>query len=351
MVSRSTFSEASKGRIPLSAPASWLRWSQRKSVGRDVDSEVDTIVVELSVIVPAFNEEQTIEPFLKALRVVLKETVSSFEILMVDDGSRDATWSILCTLGPLYPELRALRLSRNFGKDAAVCAGVQEAQGRLCLIMDGDFEHPIELIPTMLQAYHSSGANVVNAVKTRASSERWTSKAVAKHFYRLFYLLSGQDLGGHTDFKLFDQKVRQSWLELRERSIFFRGMVAWMGYEQVSVHFNVPDVEGRSSRWTRPRLVALAVKSLTSFSSAPLQVVTLLGLVTFVFACFLGAHTFYTWWSGQAVEGFSTVILLQLIQGSVTMFALGIMGLYLARISEEVKSRPRYLVSERIEKP
>jgi glycosyltransferase involved in cell wall biosynthesis len=308
-------------------------------------------VPELSVIVPAFNEQAHIADFLGQLDQALQQiTEDSYEILVVDDGSRDATWSVLGSLqGPL-PNLRAFRLSRNFGKDAALCAGIQEARGRLCLIMDGDFEHPISVIPAMLEAQRKSGANVVDALKTRAHNEPWFSRTSARMFYRLFHWLSGYDLGGHTDFKLFDASVRLAWLELQERNVFFRGIFAWMGFQHETVHFTVPSIEDRRTRWTRVGLLRLALKSITSFSTAPLQVVSFLGLLTFLLTCGLGAIALYHWLTGVAVEGFTTVILLQLLQGSITMGALGVIGLYLARISEEVKARPRYLVSERLER-
>lgn len=306
--------------------------------------------IELSVVVPVYNEEVSVASFLERLQEVLRSEITTFEVVVVDDGSRDSTWSVLCSLKPLYPRLRAFRLSRNFGKDAALSAGVSKASGRLCAIMDGDFEHPPELLVEMLQAYRKSDANVVDAVKTRAAGESAGNRFFAQLFYRIFRAISGYDLEGHTDFKLFDARVREAWLELREREIFFRGMMAWLGFRHEQVHFTVPDIEGRQTRWTRPRLFALAIKSFTSFSSLPLQGVTILGVVNLLFAVLLGLQTLYTWWRGGAVEGFTTVILLQLIQGSTTMIALGIVGFYLSGVLREVKARPRFVISEQLDR-
>lgn len=300
----------------------------------------------LSIIIPAYNEATTISDFLSAVKETVAPLVEQFELIVIDDGSRDATWDTLRSLRPSFSELRCLRLSRNFGKDAAMSAGIELAQGRLCLIMDGDFEHPPALIPQMLQAYQTSDANVVNAVKTRARKEKFTDKLFAIQFYRLFRSLSGYDLAGHTDFKLFDQSAREAWLRFQERGVFFRGLMAWIGFRQIEVPFTVPDILDRSSRWSKPRLFSLALKSLTSFSALPLQLVTGLGLINLAFAVPLGIQTLYRWWTGNAVEGFTTIILLQLIQGSITMIAIGILGLYLARVSEEVKRRPRFLIEE-----
>ncbi len=301
---------------------------------------------DLSLIIPAYNEAATISDFLLIVSQILRPIVEHFEIIVVDDGSRDATWTILRSSRSSLEELRCYRLSRNFGKDAAMSAGIEMARGRLCLVMDGDFEHPPEMIPKMLEAYQTTDANVVNAVKTRARTEKCSDRFLANQFYRLFRWLSGYDLAGHTDFKLFDQSAREAWLRLQERNIFFRGLIAWIGYKQTDVPFTVPDVPNRNSRWSRPKLMALALNSLTSFSALPLQIVTGLGLLNLAFAIPLAIQTLHRWWIGKAVEGFTTTILLQLIQGSITMLALGILGLYLARVSEEVKRRPRFFISD-----
>lgn len=301
---------------------------------------------DLSLVVPVYNESATLTDFLTVVSQIVKPLVERFEIVVIDDGSVDATWSILRGARSDMPQLRCYRLSRNFGKDAAMSAGIELARGRLCLVMDGDFEHPPQLIKDMLKAYQTSGANVVNAVKTRARTEKYSDRFLAHQFYRLFRWLSGYDLAGHTDFKLFDQSARQAWLRFQERGVFFRGLMAWVGYKQTDVPFTVPDLPSRSTRWSRPKLIALALKSLTSFSALPLQIVTALGLLNLLFAVPLGLQTLYQWWSGKAVEGFTTIICLQLFQSSITMLALGMLGLYLARVSEEVKRRPRFLISE-----
>lgn len=305
-------------------------------------------MLELSVVVPVLNEEASIIRFLEQLEETLREVVSSFEVIIVDDGSRDKTWPLLAEAVKTRSHLRLFRLSRNFGKDAAVSAGIAEATGQACLIMDGDFEHPLELIPQMWECFTSTNVNVVDAVKTRAPSEGWLSRLSAYTFYRLFKILAGYDLGGHTDYKLFDQKVRLAWLDLREKNIFFRGMLEWLGFQHAQVAFTVPLVAGRRSRWSRSRLFGLALKSITSFSSLPLQLVTLASVVGMAVAALLSVQTIYRWAAGQSVEGFTTVILLQLFQGSVTTGALGILGTYIARISEEVKARPRYFVLEHL---
>ncbi len=304
--------------------------------------------VFLSIIVPVFQEERTIEEFFYSVKRALRDEEERYELIFVDDGSLDRTWEVLQKLQQESTDVRALRFSRNFGKEAAIAAGIKSAVGQLCLVMDGDHEHPPELIPALIQKWRETGANVVEGVKQRAAGEGRLSRYSARLFYRVFRTFSGMDLGGETDFKLFDQEVRHAWLQLQERNPFFRGLIAWLGYRHEKVPFQVPTIEGRQTRWRRTALVQLAVKSITSFSTAPLQLVTSVGVLFFFMAVVIALQTLWNWYTGIAVEGFSTVILLQLINGSATMFGMGMIGLYLARISEEVKSRPRYLVSEQL---
>lgn len=302
----------------------------------------------LSVVIPVYCEENGLAPLLDRLEPALAGCDLSYEVLFVDDGSSDGTWARLEELRVSRPWLAGLRLSRNFGKEAALSAGIEAARGALVLVMDADLQHPPEIVPLLVERWRATGANVVEGVKQRARNEPWISRASARGFYRLFFWLTGFDLGGHTDFKLFDQDVREAWLRLGERTLFFRGLMAWLGFRRERVPFTIPDVPGRHSRWSVWGLTSLAIRAFTSFSALPLQLVTVAGCLFFLFALGLGLQTLYRWWNGAALEGFATVILLQLIIGSATLLGLGLVGAYLARIYEEVKARPRYLISQRL---
>src|SRR5690606_8090603 len=258
----------------------------------------------------------------------------------------DGTWDALRSAAAADPRLVAVRLSRNFGKEAALSAGLLAARGAAVVVMDGDFQHPPELIPEMVRLWSEAGAEVVEAVKERHESESVLGRWRAQAFYVLLNRLSGYDLRGASDYKLLDRRVVEAWRGMGERTLFFRGMITWLGFRHASVRFSVPPRYGGRSKWTLVGLARLAANAVTAFSSFPLQIVTLLGLLFMGFSLVLGVQTFYQKVSGHAVDGFTTVILLLLIIGSLLMISLGVIGTYIARIFEEVKGRPRYVVSE-----
>jgi glycosyltransferase involved in cell wall biosynthesis len=231
----------------------------------------------------------------------------------------------------------------------ALCAGLERARGDAVIVMDGDGQHPPSLLPDVLHLWQTTGVDIVEAVKTKRGPESLSGKLSALLFYIILNKLSGFDLKGASDFKLMNRKAVNAWLEMHERNVFFRGMTVWMGFTTVRLPFAVAPRSAGKSSWSYLKRLRLAVTGLTAFSSFPLQLVTLAGAVFFVFAVLLGAQTLYLKLAGRAVSGFATVILLELIIGSALMISLGIVGEYLARIYEEVKGRPRYVVTESIE--
>jgi glycosyltransferase involved in cell wall biosynthesis len=270
----------------------------------------------------------------------------SFEIIAVDDGSPDDTWERLAAEARRRPYLRAVRLSRNFGKEHALSAGLEASRGEVVLVMDGDLQHPPSLIPEMVARWREGGCDVVEAVKQRRGIESWRSRLCAGAFYGLLKVLSGFDLRGASDFKLLDRRVVDAWRQMPEHSLFFRGMVAWLGFRRARIAFDVPKRVGGTSRWSLFALARLATGAITAFSSSLLQLVTLFGLLFLAFAFFLAVQTFLMWLRGHAVTGFATVILLLLMIGSLLMISLGLIGLYVARIYDEVKGRPRFVVAD-----
>src|SRR6266566_776957 len=312
----------------------------------DSDSPTTPFV---SVVIPLYNEGSHVSALLSDLKTALEETGCRFDVILVDDGSPDDTWETIRDEAQTFPTLRAVRLSRNFGKELALCAGLERARGDAVIVMDGDGQHPPSLVPVMVEKWQSSGADIVQAVKVRRGRESLTSKLGALFFYTILNKLSGFELKGASDFKLMDRKVIDTWLAMRERNVFFRGMTAWMGFSTVQVPFAVAARRTGKSGWSYLRCWKLALIGITTFSSLPLHLVTFTGLIFFLFAIGLGIQTLYLKLTGRALTGFATVILLELIIGSLLMISLGIIGEYLARIYEEVKGRPRYIVSESIE--
>jgi polyisoprenyl-phosphate glycosyltransferase len=303
----------------------------------------------VSVVIPLYKEGSHLGAFLSDLKSALDQTRHPFEIVLVDDGSPDDTWERIKDEARTLPNLRALRLSRNFGKELALCAGLERARGDAVVVMDGDGQHPPSLLPLMIEKWQTSGADIVQAVKIKRGRESLAGKLGALLFYLILNKLSGFELKGASDYKLMNRKAVNAWLAMRERNVFFRGMTAWMGFSTVRIPFEVAARRAGKSGWSYFKRWKLALVGITTFSSFPLHLVTFAGVIFFLFAVGLGIQTLYLKLAGRAFTGFATVILLELIIGSLLMISLGIIGEYLARIYEEVKGRPRYLVTEAIE--
>lgn len=295
----------------------------------------------LSLVIPLYNEGAHLHQVIDRVVPMLEICEPDHELLLVDDGSPDNTWSAICKHTDSNPRIHGLRLSRNFGKEAALAAGLEQARGHVVIIMDGDLQHPPELIPKMLELHRRDGVPIVEAYKKESSLP-----LVSHLYYRLLAGLSGRDLNGATDFKLLSRKAVDAWKALGERNIFFRGMASWLGFERARLEFTVPERVGGASRWSLFQLIRLAVTGVTSFSSLPLQITTGIGVLFLIFSFVVGGQTLYMKFFGDGVDGFTTVILLILITGSCILISLGVIGLYLARIYEEVKARPRYLLAE-----
>jgi polyisoprenyl-phosphate glycosyltransferase len=304
----------------------------------------------LSIVIPLYQESSSIENTVIRIKTVLQSLNESFEFILIDDGSSDSTWSKIGGLSEQILTIRAIRLSRNFGKESALSAGLEMARGNAVIVMDGDLQHPPELIPEMVRIWRGSDADVVEAIKENRSSESTTNRIGAIIFYAILNRLSAYDLKGATDYKLMDRRVVDAWLTLREQSLFFRGMSAWLGFKHVQIPFEVPNRVDGKSKWSIFQLIKLAVTAVTAFSSFPLHFITLAGVGFFVFAIVLSVQTILYKILGKAVSGFTTVILLLLIIGSALMMGLGIIGEYIARIYEEVKRRPRYIIAEKIDR-
>lgn len=305
----------------------------------------------LSLVIPVYREGSHLNVVIREIIAVLEKNISreSYEIILIDDGSPDNTWDVIREISPEFSMLRGVRLSRNFGKECALCAGLEMAKGEAVIVMDGDLQHPPDLIPEMVRLWQKSNIDIVEAVKVTRGKESFIGKIGAELFYTILNYLSGYNLRGASDYKLLDRKVVNAWLKMGERNLFFRGMTAWLGFQRVTIPFEVPSRIGGKSGWSTLKLVKLAITGLTAFSSLPLHLITFSGCFFLIIAVILGAQAFILKFTGRAVDGFTTVIILLLIIGSLLMISLGIIGLYIARIYEEVKRRPRFIISEIIE--
>ena len=302
----------------------------------------------ISVILPCYREAEHIGEVLQEIRETLSESNVDFELILIDDGSPDDTWNVLSGLADNFPMMRAVRLSRNFGKELALCAGLEMAAGDAVIVMDADRQHPPSLLPEMIRTWRECGVDIVEATKIDRGKETLFSKAAARLFYFLWNKLSGFEMRGASDYKLLNRRAIDAYLQMDERNVFFRGMTAWLGFTRAQIPFKVAmRVKGQSS-WSVLRRLRLAVNGISGFSSLPLHLVTLTGIAFLVFSVIFGVYTLVLQLSGHSVSGFATVILLLLVIGSLLMISLGIIGVYLAHIYEEIKNRPRYVIAQSI---
>lgn len=305
----------------------------------------------LSIVIPVYNESSMLQSCVKEVSLVLDSMDCDVEYILVDDGSTDSTWDIVARLidaSWLNGMLRGVRFSRNFGKEAAILAGLRLADGDAVVVMDADLQHPPALIPDMLSLWHSGDVDVVEAVKAERQSESVFRGLGARIYYQLFSLASGMSIRNATDFKLLDRRVVEHYGRLPEVGRYFRGLTSWFGFRSIAIDFIPPDRYQGKSAWNFRSLISLARGSIISFSSLPLRFVTWIGAIGLLFSMLMSIQTLWVKFSGLAEDGFPTVILLILGMGSMILLALGLIGEYVAEIYNEVKRRPSYIVSELI---
>ncbi|WP_237133059.1 glycosyltransferase family 2 protein [Pseudohongiella sp. O18] len=302
---------------------------------------------QVVIIIPALNEAANIVANLKTIQGHLASVADvSFDLMVVDDGSTDDTAALVRNLAESEPQVKLLSLSRHFGKESAITAGLRAARDYdAAIVMDSDLQHPPKMIPDMI-AHWQQGASVVEAVKESRGNETRMRGTLVKLYYALFNYLTRLSISGDTDFKLLDQSVVQAYCSLPEHGRFFRGLIKWMNFPSVQLSFDVPESTRKRSAWGNGALFRYAIASITSFTAFPLQIVTLLGGMTFLLSLVIGGMALADKLAGRAVDGFTTVILLILLIGSVLMFSVGLIGIYIGRIYDEVKRRPNYLVDQ-----
>jgi glycosyltransferase involved in cell wall biosynthesis len=302
----------------------------------------------ISAVIPAYNESQGITEAIKKIAGILSACESAWEIIIVDDGSNDQTYQKICQLSEAEPRIKGIALSRNFGKEAAMLAGLEYAKGEAVIILDADLQHPPGFIPEMIDKWRS-GAQIVHAVKLSRQEDSLVKKASAYCINQLISSLGGINVKNSSDFKLLDKEIVEIIVHrLPERERFFRGLTSWLGFSEAYIYFDVASRQGDESKWSFWSLLELSITALTSFTSLPLRIVTFLGFVTLILGFFVAGDTIMSSMKGQAVSGFATIIICLLLIGSFIMISLGIIGEYIAKIYEEVKARPHYLIKARV---
>ncbi len=298
----------------------------------------------LSVILPSYNEEKMIAKATERMAEILQPEKIDYELLFIDDGSRDNTWAQINEAAGKDSHVVGVHFSRNFGKEAAMFAGLEQAKGDCCVVIDCDLQHPPEKIVEMYRLWEQ-GYEVVEGIKEDRGEESGLHKFAANSFYGLISKATGMDMSSSSDFKLLDRKVVDTLNSLPERNVFFRALSFWVGYKKTSVSYCVQERTEGVSKWSTKSLIKYALTNISSFSSAPLHIVTVLGFIMLAVAFVLGIIALAQKISGVALGGFTTVILLLLFSASVIMISLGIIGYYIARIYDEIKGRPRYIIS------
>ncbi len=303
----------------------------------------------ITIVVPLYNEEAVVEYFAAKLIAVLDAVDYRYEIIFVNDGSADATLEQVRRLCRDYSTIKLLSLSRNFGHQSALLAGLRYARGDCAITLDGDLQHPPELIPSLI-AHWKQGAKVVATRRLDAVSSPLAKRLSSQWFYRLFRLVSGMSLEpGMADFRLLDRAVLDTLQDVNERALFLRGMLQWVGFRRAVVEYRAADRAAGVSKFTPRKMLTLALDGITAFSVTPLRIATVLGFVFSLLSfAYLTYALFIHLFTEHAVEGWTSVIGSVLFLGGVQLICLGIIGEYIGKIFQEVKQRPHFVVEETI---
>lgn len=299
----------------------------------------------VSVIIPAYNEEALIEKTAASIGGILRNADIAYEILFVDDGSKDRTWDVISSISSEGSAVRGIHFSRNFGKEAAIMAGLTESSGDCCVVIDCDLQHPPEKIVEMYRLWEQ-GFEVVEGKKSSRGTEGKLHALAAKAFYSVISAAAGFDMANASDFKLLDRKAVNTLINMKEKNSFFRAFSSWIGFKTASIEFDVREREAGESKWSTLSLIRYAIRNISSFSTVPMQIVTALGVVMLLVSIVLGTIALVQKFSGQSLEGFTTVIIIILFSSSIIIISLGIIGYYIARIYEGIKNRPRYIIAD-----
>jgi dolichol-phosphate mannosyltransferase len=303
----------------------------------------------LSIVVPCYNEEACLDVLHRRVSDAARCAVGDdYELVLVDDGSRDRTWEIMRGFSESDPRVSALRLSRNHGHQLALSAGLDLCRGDLILIIDADMQDPPELIEPMMARLHEEDADVVYAVRTQRNGETLVKRMMARVFYKLLsHASDGTPIPLDTgDFRLMTRRALDVLRAMPEQSRFIRGMVAWIGFRQVAFAYERDERFAGETKYPLGKMLRLAWDALTGFSSAPLRLASYAGMLLSLASIVLIVYSLKGWFEGRTIEGWTSLMVVVLVMGSVQMFVLGVMGEYIGRLYSQSKNRPLYIVGE-----
>lgn len=301
----------------------------------------------LSVIIPVYNEEKMIPKTASVISSILETAHIDYELLFINDGSKDMSWAVIAQECEKNVRIKGICFSRNFGKEAAMFAGLECAVGDCAVIIDCDLQHPPEKIVEMYRLWEE-GYEVVEGVKSDRGRESFLHRFCARLFYKIISRITKIDMENASDFKLMDRKVIDVLNAMPERNVFFRALSSWVGFKSTQISFEVREREEGVSKWSAWSLVKYAFSNIVSFSAAPMQIVTVMGVGFFILAVVLGIQSLVYKFIGKALAGFTTVIIIELLLGSIMMISMGIIGYYISKMYEELKGRPRYIIVQKL---
>jgi len=304
--------------------------------------------MKLSIVVPCYNEEACLPALHERLGAAARPVFGEdYEIVLVNDGSKDRSWALMTALAETDPHLVAVNLSRNHGHQLALTAGLDLARGDLVLVIDADLQDPPELLGAMVETMRNQGADVVYGVRKSRAGETAFKRATAHGFYRLLANATDVDIPLDAgDFRLISRRALDVLLAMPEQARFIRGMVAWIGFKQVPILYNRDERFAGESKYPLSKMVRFALDALTSFSSAPLKLASHAGLALSAGSLLIVLYILYGWIAGRSIQGWTSLMLVVVVLGAVQMFVLALMGEYIGRLYNEAKGRPLYIVQE-----
>lgn len=301
--------------------------------------------MKISIVIPAFNEENNLEVVFQDLKEVLESYI--YECIFVDDGSSDNTFNRIKTLASKHKEVLGISFSRNFGHQTALLAGLQEASGDIVITMDGDGQHPPQLIPELIETYEK-GFEIVNTKRLSTEDTGILKNSSSKAFYKIMNRLTDIHIEpASSDFRLMSRKAVEAFLKIEEKDRFTRGLVSWMGFKQTAVSYTAPARISGSSKYTYRKMLTLAWDGITSFSSKPLRFSLYAGLFSLIFGAVYSIYILIIFAMGNTIPGWASMMLVILLLGGIQLLSLGIIGAYLSRIFNEAKNRPHYFIKDR----
>lgn len=310
--------------------------------------------MKISIVIPCYNEEKSIAYFYEQLNSYLRKEIkliseNIIEVIFVNDGSKDNTWleiSECCKNNQCVAiTIKGVNFSKNFGKESAIIAGLKVSTGDCIITIDADLQHPIEIIPKMYENW-KLGFKIVDGVKMDRGNESLFHKKMSSLFHGIASRAVKFDMKNSSDYKLIDREVADLILKLPEKHIFYRGLTSWIGFEHTEVEYSVKDRIYGETKWSSLSLINYAIKNISSFSSAPLSIITYIGVIFLIFSFIFAIYTIFSFFYGNPVSGYSTLVILILLIGSFNMIALGIIGYYIKKIFDQVQSRPVFIISD-----